>query len=213
MPSDALTEVPPMRGDDTQQADIFSYISPEARIPRIIRCGRFGGWSMRCSRSCPAGLLSCTPPPATLDSTGASFAGLAAAGALHGAQRAAFDGAAGLQPAVSLVRRLEPRRSGLGRHGVSARTGTDCWKATSRKRSLPRVLEQARRHELLSDEHFTVDGTLVGGLGRAEELQEEGVRRAHRPMIPSSSPTPCSPTISSRALTGVARMGASKVFW
>jgi transposase len=35
------------------------------------------------------------------------------------------------------------------------------------------VLEQARGYGLLSDEHFTVDGTLIEGCSRAEEFQEE----------------------------------------
>ena len=36
------------------------------------------------------------------------------------------------------------------------------------------VVEQARRAGLLSDEHFTVDGTLAGGLGRPQELSSQG---------------------------------------
>jgi transposase len=37
-----------------------------------------------------------------------------------------------------------------------------------------RVLAQARQRGLLSDEHFTVDGTLIEALGESQELQAEG---------------------------------------
>ncbi len=35
-----------MRGDDPQQAAMFSYISPEERVPQDHPCARFGRWSM-----------------------------------------------------------------------------------------------------------------------------------------------------------------------
>src|SRR5438067_10448859 len=41
------------------------------------------------------------------------------------------------------------------------RTGSACWKETSPKRSFRGVLGEARAGQLLSDEHFTVDGTLL----------------------------------------------------
>jgi hypothetical protein len=37
-----------MRGDDPQQTALFSYISPEARVPQALRCAPFGRWSMSC---------------------------------------------------------------------------------------------------------------------------------------------------------------------
>ena len=43
----------------------------------------------------------------------------------------------------------------------SARTATGCWKATSPKASSYSCLTQAKEGGLLSDEHFSVDGTLV----------------------------------------------------
>ena len=33
-----------MRGDDLQQQAMFSYISPEARVPKDIHCVRFRSW-------------------------------------------------------------------------------------------------------------------------------------------------------------------------
>jgi hypothetical protein len=31
-----------MHGQDERTSDMFSYVSPEARVRRIIRCARFG---------------------------------------------------------------------------------------------------------------------------------------------------------------------------
>ena len=36
------------------------------------------------------------------------------------------------------------------------------------------VVAQARKRGLLSDEHFTVDGTLIESMGRAQEFQAPG---------------------------------------
>ena len=35
-----------MRGLDTRQEGMFSYVSPESRIPKIICCDPSGRWSM-----------------------------------------------------------------------------------------------------------------------------------------------------------------------
>ena len=50
-------------------------------------------------------------------------------------------------------------RSGCRR--CSARTATGCWTATSPRRSWSAVLNLPRVKALLSDEHFSVDGTLI----------------------------------------------------
>jgi len=42
------------------------------------------------------------------------------------------------------------------------------------KEFLARVVERARGARLVSDEHFTVDGTVAGGVGEPEELSGEG---------------------------------------
>jgi hypothetical protein len=39
-----------LRGADHQQSGMFSYLPAEKRVPKIIRCVRFGRWSMqRCA--------------------------------------------------------------------------------------------------------------------------------------------------------------------
>ena len=51
------------------------------------------------------------------------------------------------------------RRCGTRR--CSARTGTGCWRARWRRRFLAALLALPRVKRLLSDEHFSVDGTLI----------------------------------------------------
>src|SRR5262249_29060153 len=108
-----------MRGDDVQQGAMFSYLSPEQRVPadhplRPIRkmvdtvlkrlAGRFEGHVCRrrtaldCSREAAARFGLAVP--------------------LFGAQRADVDGTVGLQPPVPPVCGPEYGRSGLGLHGL-----------------------------------------------------------------------------------------------
>ena len=103
-----------MRGADEQPGSMFSYVSLEERVPqdhplRAIRritdralerlSPRFGTLYVNFGRP--------SIPP------GEAAARAAAAGALHDPQRAAADGAAGLQPAVSLVRGARDGRRGV----------------------------------------------------------------------------------------------------
>src|SRR5450755_556963 len=53
-----------------------------------------------------------------LDRAGKAAAGAAVATAVFDSQRAAVDGAAGIQPVVPLVRGTEHRRTGVGADGV-----------------------------------------------------------------------------------------------
>src|SRR5262249_17199330 len=82
------------------------------------------------------------------------------AGALFGPLRAPADGAARLQSAVSLVRRPLAGRFDLEPDRVHQEPGTP-----SRRRCVPEVHDQASQTEkvkpLLSDEHFSGDGTLI----------------------------------------------------
>ena len=170
-----------MRGDDTQQAEVFSYISPEARIPkdhplRPIR-RMVDEVLEELSQVCSAVRLH----RATLDSTGASFASLAAAGALHRSERL-------------LMEQLDYNL--LFRWFVGLNLDDRVWDATvfskNRDRLLEgdiaeaffaQVLEQAERRDLLSDEHFTVDGTLVEAWAGQKSFKKKG----------SSSPPPDDP--------------------
>ena len=56
---------------------------------------------------------------------------------------------------------LEHGRSGLGRDGVHQEPRAAARRARSRRGFSPRWSAQARAQGLLSDEHFTVDGTLI----------------------------------------------------
>jgi len=44
---------------------------------------------------------------------------------------------------------------------VFTRTASDCWMGDIAEAFFQAVLQQARERSLLSDEHFTVDGTLL----------------------------------------------------
>src|SRR5438093_7543582 len=127
LPPDAvyLQEVCPMRGEDTQQNAMFSYLSPEQRVPQdhpVRRLRRLvdavlSKLSRRFTAMYAHGGRPSIPPEKLLR------ARLAAAGALHHPQRAPADGGVGLQLAVPVVCGLEHGRSGLGRHGVLQEPG------------------------------------------------------------------------------------------
>ena len=172
-----------MRGDDEQSGHLFSYLSPEQRVPadhplRAIR-------QMTDAALAPAvaalrAALCADRPP--VDSARAAAARVAAAGAVHDSQRAAADGAAGVQPAVSLVR-------GLGMDDA-------VWSPTTFTKNRDRLLdgdiaraffddvvEHARGRRLLSDEHFTVDGTLLEAWAGQKSFQ-----RKDQPPTPPDDP-------------------------
>jgi hypothetical protein len=103
-----------LRGDDQQTGHMFSYVSPEQRVPkdhplRAIRAmtdaacrelsPRFDGIYAKIGRRLgPARAAAARPAPA---------------GPVHRPQRAAADGGAALQPPLPLVRRLEHGRRGV----------------------------------------------------------------------------------------------------
>lgn len=95
-----------MRGQDTQQAGLFSYLSPEARMP-VTHPFR----PIRHSVDTALNALSPTltklygPHRSALDRPGEAPAGVVAAGARQYSERMTPDGTIGLQPAVPLVSR------------------------------------------------------------------------------------------------------------
>ena len=113
---------------------------------------------------------------AALDPAGEAAARLAAAGVLLGALRAPADGAAGLQPAVPLVRRPGRRRPGVGRDGVHQEP-----RPAARGRDRGQV--PARRARAAEGRGAAVGRALLGrrhadpGLGLDEELPAEGRQR------------------------------------
>src|SRR5437667_1402039 len=115
-----------MRGADGQQSGMFSYVSPEGRIPadqpvRPIR--EMTDEVLRHLSRRAAGLYAKRRP--ALHRPREAAPGPAAAGPLLRAERAAAHGAARIQSPLSLVRRPGHGRPGVGRDRVHAGRLTD----------------------------------------------------------------------------------------
>ena len=163
-----------MRGPDEQTSDMFSYLSPEQRVRPDHPLRAIRRMTDEVLRDAVAALhedvLGHRP---AVDSARAVAARVAAAGALHDSQRAAADGGDRLQRAVSLVHRARAWTSRSGRRRPSARTATGCC-----RRRRQRVLRRGGRSRratagLLSDEHFTVDGTLLEAWASLKSFQRK----------------------------------------
>ena len=149
-----------MRGVDEQFGLMFSYVSLQDRVPV--------DHPLRAIRQITDRALSGSRPSSgcCISTSGGrrcrrrSCCGDAAARALHDPQRAAADGAIGLQSAVPLVRGL----------GIDDAVWLLTMFSKNRDRLLTgdiaaafleAVLRHAETERLLSDDHFTVDGTLL----------------------------------------------------
>ena len=104
-----------MRGEDTQNQTLFSYVRTDYRIPsnhplRLIR--QIADAALTSLSDQFDAVYSRRRP--SHDPAGASASGLPGPGLLLGPVRAPADGATQLQPAVQLVRGSFGRRSGLG---------------------------------------------------------------------------------------------------
>ncbi len=84
--------------------------------------------------------------------------------------RTAVDGADGLQPDVPLVRGARDRRSGLGPHGIHQEPDRLLTTDMSRK-VMAAILAHREVAPLLSDEHFSVDGTLIKAWASMKSFQ------------------------------------------
>ena len=152
-----------MRGRDDRSEGLFSYVRLEERIPadhplRAIRGvgGRGFGGAERAVRGAVLG-----DGPA-VDPAGDAAAGDAAAGVLLGPLGAAADGADQLQPVVPLVRRPVDGRARCGMPTVFTHNRDRLLEARGGARASWRaVLALPQVKALLSDEHFSVDGTLI----------------------------------------------------
>ena len=147
-----------------------------ARARRTIRCGRCARWSMRCWRSCRRGSPAVLEDGAAVDRAREVAARAAAPGAL---QRSA---ASGCSWSSSTTTCCSAGSSGLNMDDpiwdatrvheeprAAARTAT--WPRRSSTRSWPRP----RQRQLLSDEHFTVDGTLIEAWAGLKSFQRKDV--------------------------------------
>src|SRR5664280_1919434 len=108
-----------MRGEDEQQLGVFSYVSPEQRVPqdhplRPLRAMADEAWRELQPRF--SKLYAKTGRPSIAPEK--LLRALLLQVLYFGAQRAHVDGATGLQPAVPLVRGIEHGRRDLGCDGV-----------------------------------------------------------------------------------------------
>ena len=173
-----------MRGKDQQQSHMFSYLSPEARVRK--------DHPLRAIRAMVDEVL---------DELSPRFDGMYARVGRPSIAPEKLLRAQLLQMLYSVrSERLlmeEMDYSMLFRWFVGLNMDDEVWDATIftknrdrlleaevAKEFLARVVAQARGKGLTSDEHFTVDGTLLEAWARAEELSAEG-RKAdcHRRMI------------------------------
>jgi len=152
-----------MRGDDRQQAGMWSYISPEQRrAPQTIRCARSGRWWTRswssCLRSSPRSIRRwdgpSIPPEKLLRALLLQVLYSTRSERLLMEQldyNLLFRWFVGLNMDDAV---WDPTVFTKNRERLLGR-------GTWPKPSLRARLAQARQRGLLSDEHFTVDGTLI----------------------------------------------------
>ena len=124
-----------MRGEDTKQAAMFSYLTLERRIPADHPLRAIRRLTDRALERIEWGTgQAVLGDGAGVDCAGAAVAGVAADGSVLGALGAATDGAIELQPAVPVVRGSGDGRRGVGRDGVHQEPG-----AADRGRGEPAV--------------------------------------------------------------------------
>ena len=169
-----------MRGRFADQGGLFSYISPEERVPSEPSAAEDPG-------SCPRGSERSEPQPwaalrqrgTALDPSGAIAERFAAAGVLRHPLGTPVDGAAGLQSFVSLVRGAFAGRSGLGPDRLHQEPG-----AAAERRCVHEVHDQAS--EPSAGQAAAVGRAFLGGwnadrgLGLTEELSPQGRQRRRR---------------------------------
>ena len=141
--------------------DLFSYVDIEARVP-----ARHPLRAIRSIVNDGPGEPGCgvredlRRDRAAVDCTRAAAAGGSAAGVLLDPLGAAVDGAARLQPALPLVRRAGRGRAGVG-PPVFSKNRDRLLEADVAAKFLGAVLANPQVKPLLSDEHFSVDGTQI----------------------------------------------------
>jgi hypothetical protein len=112
------------------------------------------------------------PDGTAVDCARKVVAGLAAAGVLHGAERAVVDGRIELQPVVPLVVGLS-MDDPVWDASTFSKNRDRLLKKKVAKRFFQEVLKQARERNVLSDEHFTVDGTLIEAWASLKSFQRK----------------------------------------
>ena len=137
-----------MRGAKVETQGMFSYLSPEQRVPQDhpLRAVRVIVDQSLTERDGHFSRIYIRPWP-SFPSPGASPSCLAAASLLQHPLGAAADGADGLQPAVPLVRGSGDGCSGLGTHGfVQNLRGRNVTSHVARKRKGSAIDGRTTRH-------------------------------------------------------------------
>ena len=151
-----------MRGYDRPQSTMLTLVNPEQRVPAKHPMRRIKELAdVALTELSPLFDEMYSESRAAVDPARAAAEGLAADGAVHRAQRADVLRAARLQPVVPLVPRYGCGRAELRPFDLLAATGRGCWSTTWRASFSPAWSRRPASLQLLSDEHFTVDGTLI----------------------------------------------------
>ena len=117
-----------------------------------------------------------------VDPARAAAEGLAADGAVHGAQRAACSASSSTTTCCSAGSWTWTWTSRASTTRPSRATARGCWSTTWRASSSARWSRRRARCKLLSDEHFTVDGTLIEAWASLKSFKRKdaGTERAAR---------------------------------
>src|SRR5262245_9208955 len=125
---------------------------------------------MACCVTWRGSLTGCMRPSAGRRPDRAAAGGLAAPNLLLDSERAVVDGTTRLQPVVSAVRRLGDGRTSLDPNGVHEKS-----RPSAQPGDRPQLLSSGveRATDMMSDEHFTVDGTLIEAWATQKSFQRK----------------------------------------
>jgi hypothetical protein len=171
-----------------RQLDAFIYVRLEQRVPqdhplRPLRAMTDEALITRTATTAQQAVRQDWTP---FDCAGGVVAGAPAAGAVFGAQRAAVDGTARLQPAVPLVRGFE-RDDPIWDVNVFTKNRERLLDGDIAGAFFQAVLQQARGRSLLSNEHFTVEGTLLEAWANVKSYQRKDAKATVPPDDPGNA--------------------------
>ncbi len=95
-------------------------------------------------------------------------------------------GAVGIQPIIPLVRGAEHRRTSAWVPTVFSKNRDRLLAGDIAAKFFAQVLDQARANDLLSDEHFSVDGTLIEAWASQKSFQRKDDNQAPPPDDPGN---------------------------
>ena len=173
-----------VRGDDEQSGHLFSYLSPEQRVPadhplRTIRTMTDDALRRLSPRF--EAIYATTGRP--VDPAGASVAGAAAPGAVFGAQRADADGAAANTTCCFAGLSGWAWTTRCGRRRPSRRIAIGCWRATSRGPSLKTSSRRPAAAACCRPSTSPIDGTLLEAWAG-----QKSFKRKEQPSEPPDDP-------------------------